>query len=502
MLGGAWGKSGMSGLGTVARSGDARVDGLLSGYVWDSLALSYSDPDQASDFGTTYPSSLSGFSRVSAATLAAARSALDADYGRSAHAGFTVEGFTGLGFRYVDGGSGAGDIRLANTASAATAFGYMPGEGAGGDVWFGGSGRAPRVGNYDHVTVLHELGHALGLKHAHETSGFGAVPLAMDTPEFTVMTYRAWQGAAATGYRFGAWDAPQTYMMLDIAALQKMYGADYTINASDTVYRWTPDSGCTLVDGGIGLDPGGNRIFATIWDGGGRDTYDLSAYATGVRVNLAPGAASVFHDDQLADLGGGPNGGHARGNIFNALLHDGDARSLIENATGGAGADMLSGNVAGNALAGGGGNDRLFGGAGRDWLAGGGGRDRLTGGTGGDTLVGGKHADVFVFSSRDDSHPGAVDRIVAGGHAPAFEAPGAGSGDLVDLRGIDADALAGGDQAFAFGGTGRGHLWLRDVGSVTHVYGNIDSDRAPDFELAILDGAVRAADYSADDFLL
>lgn len=488
----------MAGMATIGRSGDARVDGLLSGYVWDTRSLTFSDPDRALDYGAGYPSSLAGFSRVTAATLGAARAILDADTdadaGRAAQAGFSVEGLTGLSIRSLAGGSGAGDIRLGNASSVPTALAYMPGAGAGGDVWFGASGRAPSTGNYDHVTVLHELGHSLGLKHAHEARGsFGAVPLALDSLEYTVMTYRAWAGGPATGYHIGTWDAPQTYMMLDIAALQQMYGADYTVNAGNTVYRWTPDSGRTLVNGGIGLDPGGDRIFATIWDGGGRDTYDLSAYDTGVRVNLTPGAASVFSDDQLAHLGGGPNSGHARGNVFNALQHDGNARSLIENATGGAGDDALTGNGVGNTLTGNAGADRLLGGLGSD---------RLIGGAGADSLSGGKHADVFAFRVSADSRPDAPDRLIADDQAPAFEAPGAAPGDLVDLAGIDADTSDARDQAFVFGGTGRGHLWLRDVRDVTHVYGNTDGDAAPEFELAIVDGATRAGDYTSADFLL
>ncbi len=472
-------------LGAVVRSGDARVDGLLSGFAWGGATVTYSDPDSPFDFGPDgLPAQVEGFGRASAQEVAAARAALDAD-GSGAAAGFSVEGLTGLDLRYAGAGSGAGDIRLATCTDAPTAYAYMPGDGVGGDVWLGGSGRAPRAGNYDNMTILHELGHALGLKHPHEAGSFGTVPLAFDTPEFTVMTYRPFEGGPTSGYRFETWGAPQSYMMLDIAALQQMYGADFSVNAGDTVYRWTPGSGQTLVNGGVGIDPGDNRIFATIWDGGGKDTYDLSAYTCGLRLDLRPGCASTFSAQQLADLGGGPHNGHARGNIFNALQFEGDRRSLIENARGGAGNDRIIGNAANNCLVGNGGNDRLQGAGGSD------------------TLIGGKGADVFVFTHSWDSHGGVRDRLAAGGGAAAFEHPGSAAGDLIDLHGIDADTVRAGDQAFIFGGAHtRGHLWLHDVGGVTFVYGNTDADATAEFQLAIHDGGVRPWAYSADDFLL
>jgi serralysin len=294
------------------------------------------------------------------------------------------------------------------------------------------------------------------------------------------MTYRSYAGAAPDGYGFEAWGAPQSFMMLDIAALQALYGADFSVNAGDTVYRWTPGSGRTLVDGGAAIDPGANRIFTTIWDGDGRDTYDLSAYRGAVAVDLRPGKASVFSEAQLAYLGGGPNGGHARGNVFNALQCDGDRRSLIEDAKGGAGDDRMTGNGASNRLTGQDGDDRLTGLGGRDVLA------------------GGRGDDVFVFGAAAHSRAGAADRLVQGGGAAAFEA-----GDLIDLRGVDADALRGGDQAFVFGtGQGRGHLWVEERGRASFVCGNIDGDRAAELEVEINDGAARAGDYGAEDFLL
>lgn len=480
---------------SVGATGNARIDGLLGGIRWLG-SVSYSDPNSALDYGGSYWSDYDddgwsaqrqGFSHLSASQLAAVRAALDADGpgSRAAHAGFTVEGFTNLKVSYAGSGSGAGQIRYANSSDAASAYTYLPGETAqAGDAWFGDSGRKPVAGNYDYMTILHETGHALGLKHPQEASGLGILPESSDTPEFTVMTYRAYQGADPTGYEFETWGAPQTYMMRDIAALQALYGANYDVNSGNTVYSWRPDTGTTYVDGAAAITPGGNRIFATVWDGGGKDTYDLSAYSTNLKLDLRPGKYSVFSSTQLADLGGGPHDGFARGNIFNALKYHGSNRSLIENAIGGSGNDAIRGNDAANRLEGGAGNDTLI------------------GGHGADVLVGGSGRDTFRFYS-GDSTPAHTDRLVGGGGGAAFQSPGSVSGDRIDLHHIDADVVRAGNQSFVFGGEGRGHLWLEDVGTVTHVYGNTDRDAAPEFELAISDGArVHAADYSASDFLL
>ena len=488
---------------SVARTGNAGIDGLLSGLAWAGGRITVSFPDAAADYGAGYVSDVDrdgrsaqvdGFSRLSTAQVAAARLALDVV--KAAPAGFSVEGFTGLRVDALAAGSGAGDVRIANANDISTAYAYLPGSGIGGDVWLGGSGQAPRAGNYDQVTILHEIGHALGLEHPHEPSGFGQLAAANDTLEYTVMSYRPWAGGPATGYRFEAWGAPQTWMMLDIAALQEMYGADYTTNAGNTVYEWTPGSGRTLVNGAVAVDPGANRIFATVWDGGGRDTYDLSAYTTGVKVDLRPGQHSVFSTTQLADLGGGPNGGHARGSVFNAFLHDNDPRSLVERAVGGGGNDRLIGNQAANTLHGGAGADVLDGEGGADRLEGGAGSDRLAGAGGADVLVGGTGADVFVFRGTAESPCRGGDRLAG------FEGAGRAAGDRIDLAAIDADVNGAGNQAFILDGKARGHLWLSEQGTATLVHGNTDADATPEFELTIDDGAVRSWAYTAHDFIL
>jgi serralysin len=474
-----------AGIASADATGDPRIDGLVQGPHWTGT-VRYGDPADAYLYGPAYPEPLSGFERIGASQLATAEAALS-----------TVARFTGLDLAYAGPGAGEAEIRLANTSDNPTAASYFPSlRPQGGDVFFGASGRDPSPGNYHAFTVLHELGHALGLKHGHDDGPFGSLPGASDSIEFSVMTYRSFVGADARQLYNEFQGYPTTWMILDIAALQHLYGADYQAAAGDTVYAW---------------QPGTDRIFETIWDGAGVDTYDLSAYASDLRLDLAPGGHSTFDAAQLARLGGGPNGGFARGNVFNALLHDGDPRSLIENARGGSGDDAILGNFGRNALTGGGGNDRLSGGAGADVLSGGAGidvlrggerSDRLAGGIGADRLVGGGGGDVFVFAAPRDSRPGAADVLHPGAGVAAFQLPGRRPGDLIDLSLFDAAAGVAGDQPFVLGrGHGPGHLWALDLGTDTHIRGNTGGSRAPEFELVIEDGRTLADAYTIDDFL-
>ena len=138
------------------------------------------------------------------------------------------------------------------------------------------------------------------------------------------------------------------------------------------------------------------------------------------------------------------------------------------NGTGSANHDQIMGNTAANTLLGQDGDDKLFGragadqlegGYGADWLDGGSGDDRLLGGVGNDvltgaggrdSLTGGEGSDTFVFLSAYDSRTSGADRITD------FTS----GTDRIDLSAVDANSTLAGDQAFAWGGAGQGHLVL------------------------------------------
>jgi serralysin len=345
--------------------------------------------------------------------------------------------------------------------SNAEAWAYYPSSAPeGGDAWFqktpapepglsyGDASLMP--GGYSYTVFLHEIGHSLGLKHSFEGGKNGTVP--RDSLEYTVMSYSSFEKAATWFADEGNY--PQALMQYDIAALQHMYGANTTYNSGDTTYSWAPGSGTTFIDRVAAISPASNKIFLTIWDGGGNDTYDLSEYTTGVKIDLRPGAWTLTSVEQLADLDGNDRDGNSQndladGNIANALLNADPNTDryagLIENAEGGSGADLFYASVAANEFTGNGG------------------------------------ADTFVWASRDDllNLPDTIDDVVMDFQTQV---------DVIKLQGI-----AGGVHYAGFDER-TGEVWF-DLGYNGFVEDQIDAIIKldgrrvafnPDFDLVIV----------------
>lgn len=238
---------------------------------------------------------------------------------------------------------------------------------------------SPASGSHDRLVFQRAVGSVVGLKIATEPQNWGYTadvdpnPAVLDDAkasfEFTSML---WNDAPSGNY-------PQSWMMLDIQALQYMYGADFGTRSGDTYYQVSPTTGELIVDGvGQGvpkLDDGVTNsgvTFRTIWDGGGIDTYSFFGATHPMSIDLRPGhwidldTSGNFRAALLDPVAGT----YARGQLYNALLFNGDTRSLIENATGGTLDDVIIGNAADNHLLGMQGDDVLEGLAGADRLDG------------------------------------------------------------------------------------------------------------------------------------
>lgn len=349
----------------IKPSGNAYIDGILSGARWSGDALTFSFPTSSSAYGSSYGSGESGvsFSALNLAQQNAVRTIL---------AGCACAAC--VQFTEATGSEAANaTIRYGASSMVTTAWAYLPDMvSEGGDVWLSGTRASlqnPVKGNYGWMTLLHETGHALGLKHAQEAQGaFGVMPTDHDSLEYTVMSYRSYVGATlTTGYQNGTWDYPTTYMMDDIRALQALYGAQFSDAGKDVVMKWSATTGELFLNGVGQGAPGANKVFMTVWTAGANTTYDFSDYSNALKVDLEPGHWTITSQAQLAMLGTFGTNHAAVGNIANAYyVSDGEHNNLVSNVVAGKGDDLIVGNAIDNKITGAGGDDTIDGGGGEN----------------------------------------------------------------------------------------------------------------------------------------
>lgn len=271
-------------------------------------------------------------------------------------------------------------------------------------------------------TALHEIGHAIGLKHPFE--GDPTLASSLDDNQHTVMSYTYVPGYNAN--HLGP---------IDIDAVQAIYGMPGAFGSHLSSWSW---NGQTLTLTQVGTD-GADTIVGT-------STRDLLNGAAGDDL-LWSGAG----DDQIS-------GGEGNDTLLawdgNDIVFAGPGDDLVRPGAGndevyaGAGSDTIteySTVLSNDTLGGGDGNDTVFAGGGSDYVYGGPtGNDYLVGDEGADVIFGG--VGMVALNERDSVYAGEGndtvfayigDDLVVGGGGDDLLFGGANNDTIWDQAGRD-----------------------------------------------------------------
>jgi Ca2+-binding RTX toxin-like protein len=379
-----------------------------------------------------------------------------------------------------------------------------------------------RYGGYPYQTLVHEIGHLMGLGHGGPYNG-DVDPAtqqfsAYDTRLWTIMSYiDPWDGSAkyygsypVTGTNWGVtqdpvdhlyyYNEPTTPMMLDILAAQQLYGQATSgpLASGGQIFGFHTNL-TGLIAPYFDFTQNAHPV-VTIWDGGLHNTLDLSGWSAASTINLNSGTFSS-----------------ANGAVNNIGIAIG---TIIETAIGGSGNDTLIASGVASTLNGGGGNDTLTGDVGNDTLIGGPGNNTINGNGGTDTVdysAAPAAVTVNLATSNASNGFGGTDTLsnIENAIGGAFNDTLTGNGGSNTLTGGGGnDIINGGAGADTMiGGIGNDTYFVDNVGDVVIenanqgndiVYTSIDYTLPAMVESVVLQGTsnINAAGNSSDNALI
>ena len=320
------------------------------------------------------------------------------------------------------------------------------------------------VGGYPWETIIHELGHVIGLGHAgaYDAAANDSSPqlTPYDITAYSLMSYNEaphYSSAFVWGVSGGADRSPVTPMMLDIAAADRIYGLPVggPLSGGQTFGFHTNIQGdiAQFFDFTINTKP-----IVTLFDTGLNNTLDVSGFTIGSTIDLHQGTFSnvaglignvaIAFGTRIDSAIGGNAGDNLTGNDDGDVLMGGGSADTL---TGGSGNDHIYGNLLSSTQGTSDGADVINAGDGSNYVNGNAGNDSIIAGAGSNRLYGGQGDDVIHVTGNGNNH-------LNGNLGDDQLQVDAGNNDIHGGQGNDT-ILPGGGNNHSFGEVGNDVIW-------------------------------------------